>query len=433
MDGSSRGGIRAPSPTDQEQINLTSSEFIEEESLEIDRLQLIRLLALLRVEPVTRGSGGPHDGEPVWQVTVDDSIRTYGLVASASDYFEFKQQMIDAANQRAAPWPIDKLALEAEGGQLAVGPTLSIEPARRHVDPGSAVRDHESVALSSRTIARLSRPFEGGNGPTHGSIERVWLSEDASAYLPDGGNKAERVRGGLRALRDGVRHPGGEPLPLDLEKLNRVAEELAAMLVSGGLVKEEDVLDALDATFIPSAPEHGDETANRPTPATRSPTSSGTRGPPDPAVSVTAPIFLVHGHDHGLLHQVVRVLERATSREVIVLHEQANRGRTVLEKFEEHAQVASFAVVLLTADDVGGAAGQKMKPRGRQNVIFELGFFFGKLGRERVCVLLEDGVEQPSDMAGLVYVAADAAGSWKYSLTRELHAAGIDVAFDRIP
>jgi predicted nucleotide-binding protein len=66
-------------------------------------------------------------------------------------------------------------------------------------------------------------------------------------------------------------------------------------------------------------------------------------------------------------------------------------------------------------------------------VIFELGFFFGKLGREHVCVLLEEGVEQPSDIAGLVYVSADASGSWKYSLGRELQASGIEVAFDRIP
>jgi hypothetical protein len=94
---------------------------------------------------------------------------------------------------------------------------------------------------------------------------------------------------------------------------------------------------------------------------------------------------------------VVRVLERTTSRDVTVLHEQANRGRTVLEKFEDHADVASFAVVMLTPDDVGGAVSGKPMPRGRQNVVFELGFFFGKLGRERVCVLLAGGVEQPSD------------------------------------
>jgi predicted nucleotide-binding protein len=150
-------------------------------------------------------------------------------------------------------------------------------------------------------------------------------------------------------------------------------------------------------------------------------------------ISRAAPIFVVHGHDHAVLHHVVRVLERATSREVTVLHEQANAGRTILEKFEAHAVAASYAVVLLTGDDEGSAVGGTPKPRGRQNVIFELGFFFGTLGRQRVAVLLAPGVEQPSDIAGLVYIAIDAAGAWKYELARELDAAGIPVARERIP
>jgi predicted nucleotide-binding protein len=162
-------------------------------------------------------------------------------------------------------------------------------------------------------------------------------------------------------------------------------------------------------------------------PKTEGPAAS----PPD--VPGTAPIFVVHGHDHAVLHHVVRVLERTTSRPVTVLHEQANAGRTTLEKFEEHAVAASYAVVLLTGDDEGSALGGTPKPRGRQNVIFELGFFFGKLGRHRVAVLLAPGVEQPSDIAGLVYIAMDGAGAWKYELARELEAAGIPVAREHIP
>jgi predicted nucleotide-binding protein len=97
-------------------------------------------------------------------------------------------------------------------------------------------------------------------------------------------------------------------------------------------------------------------------------------------------------------------LERATGKEVIVLHEQANAGLTILEKFENYATDVSFAVVLLTGDDEGGVrASDETHPRGRQNVIFELGFFFGKLGRKRVAVLLEENVERPSDIAGPVY------------------------------
>jgi predicted nucleotide-binding protein len=140
------------------------------------------------------------------------------------------------------------------------------------------------------------------------------------------------------------------------------------------------------------------------------------------------PIFVVHGHARAVLHEAVRVLERGTSKEVIVLHEQANAGRTILEKFEDYAADVSFAAVLLTGDDEGSIrTSSEIHLRGRQNVIFELGFFFGKLGRQRVVVLLEENVERPSDIAGLVYITLDQSGAWKYHLARELEAAGISV------
>lgn len=281
------------------------------------------------------------------------------------------------------------------------------------------------MTLSGRTIARLAAPFEGGNGPGHSALENIWLGEDASEYLPGEGNKADRVRGGLKALRDG-RAAGslGPAVRPDPEKLHRVAEELAERLLSVGLIAEEDAAEALGNLRPASPPQAASGTGISKTAA--APTAMG--------VSQAAPIFVVHGHDHGLLHQAVRVLERGTSREVVVLHEQANAGRTVLEKFEAHASEASYAVVLLTPDDRGGAQQQEQQQaRARQNVIFELGFFFGRLGRDRVAVLLAPGVEQPSDIAGLVYIPVDAGGSWKYALARELAASDIQVALDQIP
>jgi hypothetical protein len=283
------------------------------------------------------------------------------------------------------------------------------------------------VTLSGRTIARLAKPFDGGSGPSHSSIERIWTGEDASDYLPEEGNKANRVMGGLRALRDGRRASGGMPaLPPDAAKLERVAAELAQTLLVQGLVADDDVADALDAPGLTASAAP----AKRDGPAAP---LAGARPVERMPLSSTAPIFVVHGHDHGLLHETVRVLERATSRDIIVLREQPNAGRTILEKFEAHAATASYAVILLTGDDMGGAIGKPTVRRGRQNVIFELGFFFGRLGRERVAVLLAPGVEQPSDIAGLVYIAVDAAGAWKYRLARELDAAGIAIAHDRIP
>ncbi len=112
-----------------------------------------------------------------------------------------------------------------------------------------------------------------------------------------------------------------------------------------------------------------------------------------------------------------------------MLREQANEGRTIVEKFEAYSDVG-FAVVLLTDDDLGGAktvAPSNYSARARQNVIFELGFFNGRLGRKRVCALYRPGVEIPSDYAGVLYIALDDAGAWKLQLAKELRAAGFSV------
>jgi predicted nucleotide-binding protein len=147
-------------------------------------------------------------------------------------------------------------------------------------------------------------------------------------------------------------------------------------------------------------------------------------GDPEPGHKV----FLVHGHDELSLHETARFLERLR-QEVIVLRELPNEGRTIIEKFESYADVG-FAVVLLTPDDRGGPATGPTdtdKPRARQNVIFELGYFIGKLGRNRVCALHRGGVELPSDFSGVVYVALDEKGAWRLELAKELRAAGLPV------
>jgi predicted nucleotide-binding protein len=97
-------------------------------------------------------------------------------------------------------------------------------------------------------------------------------------------------------------------------------------------------------------------------------------------------------------------------------------GRTVIEKFEQCADVG-FAVVLLTPDDplTNGAM------RARQNVILELGYFIGKLGRARVCALKKGHMEIPSDIFGVLFKQADAANEWRAELVRELQAAGYKV------
>jgi predicted nucleotide-binding protein len=140
-------------------------------------------------------------------------------------------------------------------------------------------------------------------------------------------------------------------------------------------------------------------------------------------------IFLVHGHDHQALHEAARFLERL-KQEVIVLREQPNEGRTVIEKFEDYADVG-FAVILLTPDDLGNskaaAAKGTLNARARQNVVFELGYFIGRLGRNRVCALYVEGIEIPSDYSGVLYTKLDASGGWRLELAKELKAAGLPV------
>jgi predicted nucleotide-binding protein len=149
------------------------------------------------------------------------------------------------------------------------------------------------------------------------------------------------------------------------------------------------------------------------------------------SASSSREIFVVHGHDEASMHAVARFLDKLDIQPVI-LHEKPDRGRTVIEKFEAHADVG-FAVALLTQDDVGGPASapEKLNPRARQNVIFELGYFFGKLGRARVCALYQEGVELPSDIHGVIYVPYDSAGSWKLRLAKEIKAAGFVVDLNK--
>jgi predicted nucleotide-binding protein len=144
-------------------------------------------------------------------------------------------------------------------------------------------------------------------------------------------------------------------------------------------------------------------------------------------------VFIVHGRDTEAEQTVARFLERVVpNHPVRILHEQADRGQTVIEKLERVAASVGFAVVLLIGDDVGGLARQAQNPRARQNVVLELGFFISKIGRSNVAVLYEKGVELPSDMAGVLYTELDDAGAWRLNLAQELRSAGIGVDADRL-
>ncbi len=143
------------------------------------------------------------------------------------------------------------------------------------------------------------------------------------------------------------------------------------------------------------------------------------------------PIFIVHGSDTLRAERVARTVKEATGRQTVILREQASLGRTLIEKFEHNAASVSYAIVVLTPDDEGGRTGSEPQPRARQNVIFEMGYFYGLIGRGRVSVLLSPGVEKPSDMDGIVYISFDDSGGWRMELFRELEHADIHVDMSR--
>lgn len=142
------------------------------------------------------------------------------------------------------------------------------------------------------------------------------------------------------------------------------------------------------------------------------------------ATSSTKDVFIIHGHDSTLEQEVVKYIFDL-GLNPIVLHEQPNKGRTVIEKFESHATMSGYAIALFTGDDLGGKDKDTLKPRARQNVVFEFGFFMGHLGRAKTAILYGSDVEKPSDWEGIVYISLEE--DWKNKLLIELKSADMDI------
>lgn len=145
-------------------------------------------------------------------------------------------------------------------------------------------------------------------------------------------------------------------------------------------------------------------------------------------------VFIVHGHDKAAKESVARFLEHL-GLDVVILHEKPNKGRTIIEKLLEESDTdVGYAVVLLTPDDVGKLASEEGEPspRARQNVIFELGLFVAKLGRQRVHALYKEGVEVPTDYLGVLYTPLDDDGAWQIKLAMELQAIGFDIDLNKL-
>jgi predicted nucleotide-binding protein len=150
------------------------------------------------------------------------------------------------------------------------------------------------------------------------------------------------------------------------------------------------------------------------------------------AASVTAravpgghAVFIVHGRA-GREHEVARTVEQLGA-EAVVLQERLHHGTaTLIEKLEREASACGYAIVVYTGDDEGRIVGATdLDSRARENVVLELGYFVGLLGREKVTILRDPDVTVPSDFQGAAYYTLDEAGAWKARIEGELRNAGL--------
>ena len=146
-------------------------------------------------------------------------------------------------------------------------------------------------------------------------------------------------------------------------------------------------------------------------------------------------VFVVHGRDE-LSKTSLEVLLHEIGLEPIVLHRQADEGQTIIEKFERHAEVG-YAFILLTPDEVAYLAAEDALPdnkrrkerRARPNVIFEFGYFVGRLGRSRVCCIYTGDVSLPSDVHGMIYKKyKNSIDEVAYGIMKDLKASGYIIA-----
>ncbi|ARC83165.1 putative nucleotide-binding containing TIR-like domain protein [Clostridium argentinense CDC 2741] len=143
-------------------------------------------------------------------------------------------------------------------------------------------------------------------------------------------------------------------------------------------------------------------------------------------------VFIVHGRDNEAKLEVARYLEKL-GLEAIILHEQASKGDTIIEKIEKYTDVG-YAIILYTPCDIGKLKSEDGdgKFRARQNVLFEHGYLVGKIGRERAAALVKGDIELPNDISGVVHMDMDTAGAWKINIAKEMKAVGYSIDMNKL-
>jgi predicted nucleotide-binding protein len=290
------------------------------------------------------------------------------------------------------------------------------------------VRHDRRVTLSGRTLSKLAKPFEGGMGPSHSTIDRIWTGEDAAEYLGEG-NKAEKVMVGLKTLRDGGRPAAGRPvLPPDHDKLHRVAGELAGMLVEQGLIDAADAAEAL-----PPGPSVTPKLLPTPVlPPARHPAVSASPMPPSASPINPREVMVVHGQDAEAERAVfdwLRSIGLEPAEWSALVKASASGSPFIGAVLDTAFARAQAVVVLFTPDEHArlraGLRRDRWRLQARPNVLLEAGMALASHPERTVLVVLGDQ-DLPSDLAGRHYVRIKDAASLS-DLAQRLETAGCAV------
>jgi predicted nucleotide-binding protein len=288
-----------------------------------------------------------------------------------------------------------------------------------------------SFSLFLKELDELLNQVSGKVGRTSGAVP---FGQDTVEH------EQARLDELLEDLIDYSRAHGPGPLTTKLDALqpederHSYGQRVAPTELQARILRIQRALNTFGREALEAEDDHRASSQPLVTPFSTAPQTDPALVPEINERTQSSRVFVVHGHDDSALHQVSRLLEKL-GLEPIVLREQPNRGKTIIEKFEAYSDV-SFAVVLMTGDDLGASLAdaelQKFAPRARQNVILELGYFVAKLSRERTVVLKSEGVEAPSDIMGVVYTEIDNAGAWRMTLGKELRACGYDIDLNKL-
>jgi len=396
-------------------------------------------------------------------------VERAGLVGDASDYESWKAarkqwiertaeglgEVYDSSDeadqfQSAASAP-------ASGERWQMDYTRDLECVRAAIDVLISLQDEPDLPEERAQEHHRSDPAE--HNPERGAEVEIEQAPAATAERdPEPADVAERdsePAGSSKLEHEPADVAEIEPEPADVAEIEPepadVAEPLRQPTAASGPAREVK-LDPGPAPEPPAsdskqAPSVGAELAPaRSVGSVLAPApSGGANGGTSPAPSTSAGIergssrqvFLVHGRNEQWKEAVFRLLERAGPHGITILNERPNGRSTIVERFEEQDGGSLYAIILLTADDVGAArleSGEEpyFSPRARQGVVFEMGFLVAALTPRRVCVLYEDGVELPCDLAGIPYVRLDLAGTWQSKLLLQLRKAGLEYDLNQL-